>query len=341
MKLYIILIVLCSMLYHSSGWAQQEVSYSLYRYHFNLINPAATGTQGAPFLNMSLRTQWVGIEDAPETQAISIGRPHSNNRLGTGFSIINDKTFIENQTQLFLDFSYRLPMDNNRSFYLGLKAGGTSIRLKTQGLQTYGSSIADPLLQSTTSFVPNFGVGFYYLSDRFFLSVSIPRLLQTKRFRLENEQVTVAADRPHLFASAGLRLPLSSDWKFTPTVLLSYVEAAPIALLMDASFSFQDQFDFGVQYTRSGGIGGIASLKISDGFQLGYAYVTSAVDQINQFSSGTHEVVLKVKLGESAANLSREASFTTELETQSRVKEKKVGTRNKNNEFYEKEDEEN
>ena len=28
--------------------AQQEVNYALYRYHLNLINPAA-GTQGAPF----------------------------------------------------------------------------------------------------------------------------------------------------------------------------------------------------------------------------------------------------------------------------------------------------
>lgn len=333
--MYFILVVLVLMFIHSMGWAQQEASYTLYRYHLNLINPATTGTQGAPFLNMSLRTQWVGIEDAPETQAISIGRPHSNNRLGTGFSIINDRTFVENQTQLFLDFSYRLPLDNNRSLFLGLKAGGTSIRLKTQGLQTYGSSVDDPLLQSTTGFVPNFGVGLYYKADRFFVSVSIPRLLQTERFRVENEQVTVATDRPHLFASTGLRARLSSNWEFTPAVLLSYVEAAPMELLVDASFSYQNQFDFGAQYTRSGGIGGIASLKISDGFQLGYAYVTSAIDQVNRFSSGTHEIVMKIKLNEGAGNFSRDASFTNELATQSQAREEKVGTRNKNNELYE------
>ncbi len=97
------------MLHTTLVWAQQEVNYTLYRYHLNLINPATTGTQGASFLNTSLRTQWVGIEDAPETQAISIGRPHANNRLGTGFSVINDRTFVENQTQLFFDFPIVYP----------------------------------------------------------------------------------------------------------------------------------------------------------------------------------------------------------------------------------------
>ena len=45
--------------------AQQEVNYALYRYHLNLINPAAAGTQGAPFLNLGIRNQWLGVEDAP------------------------------------------------------------------------------------------------------------------------------------------------------------------------------------------------------------------------------------------------------------------------------------
>ncbi len=46
--------------------AQQEVIYSLHRYHLNIFNPAATGSQGDPFINMSLRYQWVGIEGASE-----------------------------------------------------------------------------------------------------------------------------------------------------------------------------------------------------------------------------------------------------------------------------------
>ena len=147
---FIVVMFLCLL---CTTWvlAQQEVNYNMYRYHLNLINPAVTGTQGAAYANFSLRTQWVGIADAPETQAFSAGTPNKRQRLGTGFSVINDKTFVENQTQLFADFSYRLPLDNERDLYLGLKAGGTSIRLHADRLKTYGSVLPDQFLTSQSS----------------------------------------------------------------------------------------------------------------------------------------------------------------------------------------------
>jgi type IX secretion system PorP/SprF family membrane protein len=140
-----------SLLIANLLWSQQEVDYILYRYHLNLINPATTGTQGAPYLRMSLRSQWMGIENSPETQAISIGTPNLKNRLGTGFSIIDERAFAENTTQLFLDFSYRLPLDRDQNIYLGLKAGGTSLRIYASELKTYESDLIDPLLLTTSN----------------------------------------------------------------------------------------------------------------------------------------------------------------------------------------------
>ncbi len=180
--------------------------------------------------------------------------------------------------------------------------------------------------------MPNFGVGVYYKTDRYYLSVSIPRLLQTERFRKENEQITHATDRPHLFASTGFRTPLSANWTFAPAVLVSYVEAAPIEILLDAGFSYRENFTIGAQYTRSGGIGGVMSLHISDGLQLGYAYVTSSVDQINRFSNGTHEMLLKIRLsdGLNGTPSGRAASFTREVNEKASANERKIGTKNKN-----------
>lgn len=308
--------------------AQQEVNYNLYRYHLNLLNPATTGTQGGTYLNMSVRSQWLGVDDAPETQALSIGSPNKRDRLGTGFSIINDKTFIERQTQLFADFSYRLPLRDDRDLYLGLKAGGTSLRLRADRLKTY-SGENDPYLQSTSSFVPNFGVGLYYKTPSYYLSVSVPRLLNTERFRREDGQVSMATDRPHFFASTGLYLYLSSDWDIVPAAMLSYVEAAPIDYVFDLGFSYQKRFDFGVQYTYAGGFGATTSFFLGDGAQLGYAYVNSSQDQVNRYSGGTHELVLKFKLGEH--NAARVSTFTTISRTKKRKGEKRIGTKNKNN----------
>ena len=307
--------------------AQQEVSYSLYRYHLNLVNPAATGTQGAPYLNISVRSQWVGINDAPETQAVSFGTPNKKDRLGTGFSIINDKTFVENQTQLFADFSYRLPLNNERDLFLGLKAGGTSIRLKASELVNYGGAATDPYLIATSSFVPNIGVGFYYRTPTYYFSASIPRLLNTKRHSLDNGQVTHATDRPHLFVSSGIRLALSDTFDLYPSVMVSYVEGAPYDFLGDFSFSFKKQFDVGVQYTRSGALGATTSISLSKGLKFGYSYLTSFQDKVNKFSNGTHEFVLKIKLG--AFIETPESSSTTESE-EGLINETMIGPENRN-----------
>ena len=328
MRNYFFLIMLTGLfLGNNEIKAQQEVNYRLYRYHLNLINPATTGTQGGSYFNASLRSQWVGIAGAPETQAISFGTPNKKDRLGTGFSIINDKAYVENQTQLFADFSYRLQMDTDKNLYLGIKAGGTSIRIDASSLSTPEAGAADPFLQSTSSFVPNIGVGFYYKTPRYFLSASIPRLLNTERFRYDDGQVTHATDKPHLFVSTGVRFPLNDQWDFYPSAMLSYVAAAPIDLLGDVSFSFNRNFDFGAQFSISGAMGATSLIKISEGFQFGYAYTTNFQDQVNRFSNGTHELVMKIKL--SAVNPEQESSFINEAEEDKSLKEKRIGTKNK------------
>lgn len=292
---------------------QQEVNYNMYRYHLNLINPAVIGVKQASFVNLSLRTQWVGIKDAPETQALSAGLPNNQLRLGTGFSIINDKTFIENQTQVFADFSYHLPLSEENHLYLGLKAGGTSIRLQADQLQTYGSNQSDQYLTNQSSFVPNIGVGIYFKRTDFFASLSIPRLLSTERFRFEDGQVSRATDRPHFFGSMGSQIILSENWSFLPSMFFSYVRAAPTDYMLSAAFGFQQLIELGLLYTRGGGVGGTTFLNLNHGFQLGYSYVTSAVDQITRFSKGTHEFILKFTFKGTSTEVPEEAILNTQI----------------------------
>ena len=166
----VFLIVFCSL--SSVLMAQQEVNYALYRYHLNLINPAAAGTQGAAFLNLGIRNQWLGVANAPRSLNLTYSTPQKNERVGLGFNINNDKTFVEQQTQLFFDFSYRLPLGDERSFYLGIKGGGTGFRLNAHDLAVFQSTLEDPNLLNISSFVPNIGVGAIYHTPRFYFGFS-------------------------------------------------------------------------------------------------------------------------------------------------------------------------
>ena len=56
--------------------AQQETIFSLYRHHLNIQNPAAVGLAQSSAINLRIRSQWLGVEDAPETQAITFFAPN-------------------------------------------------------------------------------------------------------------------------------------------------------------------------------------------------------------------------------------------------------------------------
>ena len=312
--------------------AQQEVNYTLYRYHMNLINPAMAGTQGAPFTNIGFRNQWLGIDDSPRSFSLSYSSPHKNERVGLGFSVTSDKTFVEQQTQLFADFSYRLPLGGEKNVFLGLKAGGTSFRLQAADLRTLQSNLADPNLLNTSSFVPNIGVGAVYHSPGFYFALSIPRLLSTERFREENGQETRPTDRPHFYAATGLRFEVVDRFEFTPSLLYSYVNAAPSQLVIDATFSYDKKVDFGAQYIQRGGIGGTLNVNIANDFQIGYAYTTQLGNRENYFSQGTHEVLLRIRLGRSPFVDDEAGGIADQdfaLNHKENRKERRVGTKNK------------
>ncbi len=274
--------------------AQQETIFSLYRHHLNIHNPAAVGLAQRTQTILSLRSQWVGVADAPETQAATYARPNEKTRLHMGYSILNDKTFVERQTQLAIDFAYSLPLGDTNKIYLGLKAGASSFLLKAADLRTFGNAEADPLLQNRSGLVPNIGVGFHYQSKNFYLAAAVPHLLNTERFSLENERVSLATDRPHFYINSAYRFSLSADWDFIPTLLWTTVEGAPSTSQYDFLLNYNNLLELGALFNSNNGIGGSLGIKIKGRIQIAYAYTGHRGSKPNRFSRGTHEIVLRL-----------------------------------------------
>ncbi len=94
------------LLLFATVYAQQEPNYSLYRYSMNVINPAYAGADGNTSITANLRSQWINVQDAPETQSFFFATPLGK-RVGIGISVVSDQTFIEKQTSYNIDFSYQ------------------------------------------------------------------------------------------------------------------------------------------------------------------------------------------------------------------------------------------
>src|SRR5690606_38793425 len=181
---------------------QQDPNYTFYRYSMNLYNPAFAGSSEAVELSLGIRSQWAGVEGAPESQSAIFGMPIGRN-LGLGVSILNDRTFIEQQTWMAVDISYHIQLDVDHKLYFGIKGSANSYHANTNGLVTYGVGQDGALLDYESRFTPNVGAGVYLKHERYFASLSAPKLLTPKRLQVRDGNAYLGVDRMHAYLSGG------------------------------------------------------------------------------------------------------------------------------------------
>lgn len=285
------LIVLFNSVYAVS---QQDPNYTFYRYNMNLINPAFAGAEKNTELGLNVRSQWSSVEGAPETQSLIFSTP-TGKKLGLGISVISDKTFIEKQISLAVDFSYQLKMNETHDLFFGLKAGFNSYNANTEGLVTYGIQQDPNLMNLNGRYRPNFGVGMLLKHDDYFLAFSIPKILSTDRLEEEDGVASAGSDRRHMYLAGGYDFSLSESMLLKSSVLLRYVNASPLSIDLTALLELSSNFDFGAAYRIDESISGLAIFKITKKMQIGYAYEVSFENPVRNIDNGTHEIMMNLK----------------------------------------------
>jgi type IX secretion system PorP/SprF family membrane protein len=293
-KIYYI-IILALVLVSNLAMAQQESVYTFYRQHMNLVNPAYAGMDSITVATSTLRKQWTGVANAPETQAISFGTSLGK-KVGIGMTVISDKTFIEKQTYVSVDFSYKLKMSETADVYFGIKTGGNSYNVNTTGLETYNVQ-SDPALASISTFNPNVGVGAVYKEGPMYISLSIPRLLNTKRATNDAGYASVATDSPHIYLSGGYDIPLQGEFSslvLIPSAMMRYVSGAPVSVDFTAMLQIDKTFELGAMYRTDKAYAAMATVLISNRLLFGFAYEMSTQHTLAA-ARNTNEILLQFR----------------------------------------------
>jgi type IX secretion system PorP/SprF family membrane protein len=282
------------LLIGSSAFAQQEGTFAFYKYHMNTINPAFAGVDEQTVITSSLRNQWSGIADAPKTQAISFGMPIANN-LGFGVSVVNSSTFIEKQTAVDINLSYKVKMNENTDLYFGINAGGNTFNLNTSGLELY-SIEADPAFGSIHTFNPNFGAGALLKTDKFYLSLSVPKLLNIQKGKNDNGYATVENNRPRVYLSGGYDFIINQAGTLVlkPSILAKYTTATPFSLDFSTMLQIQNNFEVGALYRTDKAYAAMANFILNKKFIIGYAYEMSSISTMAS-AKNTNEILLQYK----------------------------------------------
>ncbi|MCR9264159.1 MAG: type IX secretion system membrane protein PorP/SprF [Flavobacteriaceae bacterium] len=288
-------ILLAAMAFTATVSAQQDPNYTFYQYNMNIYNPAFAGSSEAAEFSLGIRSQWAGIEGAPESQSAIFGMPMGKN-VGLGASILNDRTFIEQQTWVAIDISYYIDLDEEHRLYFGIKGSANSYDANTNGLVTYGVGQDGALTDYESRFTPNVGAGAYMKHDRYFVSLSAPKLLTPDRLQERDGNAYLGADRMHAYLSGGYSFFLGKTLDLKTMGMFRYVDASPISLEVTGILDFGERFEFGASYRHDESISGLVLFNVSNGFNLGYAYETSIQNSIDGLDNNTHELFMRLRM---------------------------------------------
>lgn len=273
------------------SYGQQDAQFTQYMYNTINVNPAYAGSRGAMSIFALHRTQWVGLDGAPTTNAVSINTPLNSSRLALGVSIVNDKIGPTHENTISADLSYTVPTSETFKLSFGIKATANLFDLDVSRLSP--KQAGDLSLQNFNKFTPNIGAGIYLHSDKAYIGLSIPNFIETNRY--DDNDVKMFKEKKSYYLIGGYVFDLSSSIKFKPALLTKMVEGAPLQVDISANFLFNDKFMIGAAYRVSAAMSAMVGFQISDGMYIGYGYDLETTN-LDNYNSGSHEIFLRYEI---------------------------------------------
>jgi len=271
--------------------AQQDPMFTQYMENIMFLNPAYAGSgEGVSMLAFS-RNQWVSMSSAPVSRSIAVNTPISGAKMGLGFSFLNDQIGIVKQNGLYVDYSYKLFLNNGRNLALGLKGGVNFYEAGVSDLLTIDPN--DPIFAQdiNRNFLPNLGVGAFFNTNRYYIGLSVPKLIENTINKNGLTVQSISRERIHIFFMAGYVFDVNRIVKFKPSILTKYVKNAPISIDLNGSFVFYDRLWLGAMYRLGDAFGGMFQLQATNQIRIGYSY-DLPINALGAFNGGTHEIMV-------------------------------------------------
>jgi type IX secretion system PorP/SprF family membrane protein len=292
-----LLLLFVALLRPYTAAAQQDAMFTQYMFNPLAVNPAYAGSRNVLSLTALHRDQWVGLKGAPKTTTFSADMPTWNNKLGLGFMAFNDEVGITKSTGFYGVYTYRIRFSGGGSLAFGLQGGVTNYKANLTQVSLIDRP-DDVFSQNINSFLPTFGAGVYYNTDRYYIGFSAPNIIRSylrkDKYLYSSELIAKRFD--HMFLMAGYVFDLKEDIKLKPSFLVKYVSGAPIQADINAQVWLKDVVSVGGSYRTDGSGAFLAEIQCTPQFRIGYSYDLSN-KALSTYNRGSHEIMLRYEFG--------------------------------------------
>jgi len=272
--------------------AQQTPQSSAYNYNKYAINPAYTGASGCTDITFSHLNQWVKVEGAPLTSYLGI-----NTRLGKSFGIggqvLIDKIGMINQVSGMGSVAYGLNLSVNHKIRIGASVGYNQYRVDPTSAIVFDPN--DPIANGGVNAAGtiNSELGLLYQFNKLEVALASKQLLQSYT-NFSYNGLDGYGLRRHLNGLISYEIPVNSKLILKPSVFAKGINTG-FQTDINADLIYKDFLFGGLGYRTQVGLMARIGINIQDLFFIGYAY-ESPMANIASYSSGSHEVVLGLKL---------------------------------------------
>jgi type IX secretion system PorP/SprF family membrane protein len=219
-----ILTILSSTLLTLQLFGQQDPLYSQYMLNPLLINPAYAGLNDNFNAMAGYRLQWTGLEGQPQTFNASAHTSLANNKVGLGILFVNDRIGNISNTETNVSAAYKLKL-KKYVFSFGMRAGFQGYRTDFSELNIYNPD-DHVFMGGEQGSQLNIGAGAILASERFFIGLSVPRLLPST---LNNGGEELELHTQHYYLMSAYVHYLSERVRLKPSLLLRAVKGAPVS----------------------------------------------------------------------------------------------------------------
>ncbi len=282
--------------------AQQEPQHTQFMFNKLAYNPGYAGSFVSPSITAIHRSQWIGIDGAPNTQTLSFNQPMLNERLGIGANISRHSVGINRTFTVDLIYCYRIPLRRGH-LGIGLQPSVRNFWQNWNDERLYSSTPAntDGAIPTDlrSKWMVNFGFGFYYSNAEkgWYAGVAVPRFFQNN-IDFSELGGDFSREERHFNAMGGFTITPSDDLEIMPQVLLKFVPNAPFEAEVNVLAGLQKTFYGGVTYRAGGDSGFGESIDVLAGVQatknlfLCLSY-DIGLSKLRQFSSGSIEATVR------------------------------------------------
>ncbi|MBU0764214.1 MAG: PorP/SprF family type IX secretion system membrane protein [Bacteroidetes bacterium] len=295
--------VACSM-------SQQLNTFGMYHLNRYQQCPAAAGTKPYMFVSGSYGRSWTGIEGAPSLQAVSAHKLVAE-RVGLGGKIFNENTGLSGKSGAEVSYAYHIPVTSG-----GAKlAFGLSAVLSQYSLFKDKFVLDDPddeaiKYAENSLIVPDAAFGAtFYKPNTYWLDVGIYQLLGRKVSFLNSENLDNIQIR-HYIIGAGFQVTFNPNFQLEPSALFKLTEKGVFQADVGMNAVFRKMFAIGCYYRTNDAVRpfvGIDTKNVAFGYSYGFV-----ISEIGNYSNGSHEIILCLKLNYAKSSLDNEETVVNE-----------------------------